>query len=165
MRQLAPADFDPQVVAEYDVTAETLDRVVRYLRLLQGPGAPALADIAVGGYYGTAALLHEVVELDILLEREPGLLNLKCRQMRALWERNKDAHVAALVAEYTYLQRRIREVLGEEVEIGALLWANTTKRDFDLLAESDWSGRLCVPDAAAVDRARRLLARLKEVGL
>ena len=75
------------------------------------------------------------------------------------------AGVAALVAEYTYLQRRIREVLGEEVEIGALLWANTTKRDFDLLAESDWSGRLCVPDAAAVDRARRLLARLKEVGL
>ena len=64
---MSPADFDPQVVAEYDVTAETLDRVVRYLRLLQGPDAPALADIAVGGYYGTAALLHEVVELDILL--------------------------------------------------------------------------------------------------
>ena len=57
------ADFDPQVVIEYGITAETLDRVVCYLRLLQGPGAPALADISIGGYYGTAALLHEVVEL------------------------------------------------------------------------------------------------------
>ncbi len=27
---LSLADFDPQVVAEYDVTAKTLDRVVRY---------------------------------------------------------------------------------------------------------------------------------------
>lgn len=50
------ADFDPQVVAEYDITEEDLDRVVRYLRLLQGPDAPTLADIAIGGYYGTAVL-------------------------------------------------------------------------------------------------------------
>jgi len=106
------ANFDPQVVAEYNITADDLRRVEHYLRLLQGPDAPALKDIAVGGYYGTSALLHEVVELDILLE-----------------------------------------------------WANTTMRDFDLLAESDWSGHLLVPDTAAVDRARRLLVRLREVDL
>jgi hypothetical protein len=69
------------------------------------------------------------------------------------------------VAEYTYLQRQIEQVLGQKVEIGALLRANTTVRDFDLLAKSDWSGRLLVPDMAAVDQARRLLARLKEVEL
>ena len=74
MRQLSLADFDPQVVAEYGVTADDLRRVERYLRLLQGPDAPAMRDIAGGGYYGTAALLHEVVELDILLERGPELL-------------------------------------------------------------------------------------------
>ncbi len=30
--------FDPQVVAEYGITEEDLDRVVRYLRLLLGVG-------------------------------------------------------------------------------------------------------------------------------
>ncbi len=159
------AGFDPQVVAEYGITADNLRRVEQYLRLLQGPDALALKDIAVGGYYGTAALLHEVVELDILLEREPRLLSLKRTQVRAFWGGNGDAHVTALVTEYTYLQRQIGEVLGEEVEISALLWANTTKRDFDMLAESDWLYPLLVPDAAEVDRAGRLLARLREVEL
>ena len=32
-----------------------------------------MRDIAVGGYYGTSALLHEAVELDILLEQDPKL--------------------------------------------------------------------------------------------
>jgi len=90
---------------------------------------------------------------------------LKRRQARAFWHLNDDAHVTALVAEYTYLQRQIRQVLGEEVEMSVLLRANTTRRDFDLLAESDWSGRLRIPDTAEVERARRLLAHLKEVGL
>ena len=157
--------FDPQAVAEYNITADDLRRVERYLRLLQGPDAPALKDIAVGGYYGTSALLHEVVELGILLEREPGLLSLKRRQARAFWWRNKDAHVTALVTEYTYLRRQIGEVLGEKVEINALLWANTTRRDFDLLAESTWPGHLRIPDAAEMERARQLLARLREVEL
>jgi len=162
---LSPADFDPQVVAEYGITAETLDRVVRYLRLLQGPGAPALADIAVGGYYGTAALLHEVVELDILLEREPGLLEMDRQSARDFWHANTDAHITALVAEYTYLQRRIRQVLGEEVSAGALLWVNADEHDFAMLATSDWPGPLRIPDAAEVDRARRLLRCLKETVL
>jgi len=159
------ADFDPQVVAECGVTEEDLDQVVRYLRLLQGPDAPALADIAIGGYYGTVALLHEVVELCILLERELKLLKWNRNSVRAFLNLNGDAHVAALVAEYTYLQCQIRQMLGEEVEVGALLRANTTMRDFHLLAESDWSGRLLVPGVAVVDRARRLLARLRRVEL
>lgn len=159
------ANFDPQVIAEYSITEDDLDQVTRYLRLLQGPDALALEDIALGGYYGTAALLHEVVELRILLEREPRLLSLKRRQARAFWHLNTDAHVAALVAEYTYLQRQIRQVIGEEVETSALLRANTTRRDFDLLAESDWSGRLRIPDTAEVERARQLLSHLKEVKL
>jgi len=165
VKQLALTDFDPRIVAEYNITANDLWRVERYLRLLQGPGAPALTDVAVGGYYGTAALLHEIVELDILLEREPGLLDLNRKQARAFWIRNNDAHVTALVTEYTYLQRQIREMIGEEVEIGALLCVNSTVRDFDMLAESEWPGRLRVPDATEVERVWQLLARLKEVKL
>lgn len=56
-------------------------------------------------------------------------------------------------------------MLDEEVEIGALLWANSVVRDFDMLAESGWSGRLRVPAAPKVERALQLLARLKEVKL
>jgi len=159
---LSPADFDPRVVAEYGITAETLDRVVRYLRLLQGPDAPALADIAIGGYYGTAALLHEVIELNILLKREPGLLEMDEESALNFWHANTDAHITALVAEYTYLQRRIRQVLGEKVSVGALLWVNADEHDFAMLATSDWPGPLRIPDAAEVDRARRLLGCLKE---
>jgi len=31
------ADFDPQAVADYDITADDLRRVEHYVRLLQGP--------------------------------------------------------------------------------------------------------------------------------
>ena len=36
------ADFDPQVVAEYDITEDDLRRVEHYLRLLQEPDPPAM---------------------------------------------------------------------------------------------------------------------------
>ncbi len=157
------AGFDPQAVAEYSITTDDLQRVECYLRLLQGPNAPALADIAVGGIYGTAVLLHEVVELRVLLEREPQLLAWDSESVRSFWRLNQDAHVAALIEEYTYLQCRIEQIFCERVEIGTLLWVNTTVDDFDLLAESAWPERLQVPDAEEIERAERLLARLKGV--
>lgn len=163
MKPLALTLFDPQVIAEYGVTANDLRQVERYLRLLQGPEAPTLADIAIGGYYGTAALLHEVVELRTLLKQEPRLLHWSGSSVRSFLKLHEDAHLAALVAEYTYLQRQIGQVLSEQVEMGALLRANTTMRDFNMLAESDWPGRLLYPDAMAVDRARQLLDRLKRI--
>ncbi len=65
------ADFDQAIIEKHGITERKLERVSRYVRLLQGDEAPTLRDIAVGGYYGSSALLHEVVELDILLEH-PG---------------------------------------------------------------------------------------------
>lgn len=162
-KPLTLADFDPGVVAEYGITPGDLRRVERYLRLLQGPDAPALADVAIGGYYGTAALLHEVVELRMLLKREPRLLHWSGSSAQSFLKLHEDAHLAALVAEYTYLQRQIGQVLSEQVEMGALLRANTTMRDFNMLAESDWPGRLLYPDAMAVNCARQLLDRLKRI--
>lgn len=159
------ADFDPQAVADYTITTDDLRRVERYLRLLQGPDAPALDDIAVGGNYGTAALLHEVVELRMLLDQEPDLLDWAQDSARAFLNHNPSAHIAALKAEYTYLQRWIEWIFGEEMEIGALVWANAGGRDFYLLVGSNWPERLFIPDAAAIDHARQLLARLKEVKL
>jgi hypothetical protein len=75
------ADFDPAIVAQYAITEQDLQRVARYVQLLQGEDAPTLADIVVGGYYGTSALLHEVVELRALLERESTISNCCWRRI------------------------------------------------------------------------------------
>ncbi|MFB0537752.1 MAG: hypothetical protein ACETWR_22525 [Anaerolineae bacterium] len=74
--EISLADFDPATVAQYAITEQDLQRVARYVQLLQGEDAPTLADIAVGGYYGTSALLHEVVELRALLEGESELFQM-----------------------------------------------------------------------------------------
>ena len=72
--EISLAAFDAAIVAQYTITEQDLQRVARYVQLLQGEDASTLADIAGGGYYGPSALLHEVVELRALLEREPELL-------------------------------------------------------------------------------------------
>ena len=161
---IALSDFDPVIVERYGITEEKLAQVVRYVRLLQGKDAPTLRDVAVGGYYGTSALLHEVVELEMLLAREPKLL--RWNRMAARWflERNVDAHVRALMAEYSYLQGQIERVFGQKVGIGALILANTVRRDFWLLAESEWDQPLFYPLESDLAQATRLLAALRRLG-
>ncbi len=156
-------DFDPYVVADHDITEEDLDRVVRYLRLLQGPDTLALEDIALGGYYGTSALLHEVVELDILLEREPGLLEMDRDAILAFWHANEDVHTRALAIEYRYLGDVIQCLFNVTVGIGALIVANASDWDLELLVESDVEIPLFKPDDEQVRRASDLLARLQAV--
>jgi hypothetical protein len=66
-------DFDQQVIQRWRITTGDLENVQRYVAKLQKHLAhSSLHDIAVGGIYGTSALLHEVVELRILLERDPA---------------------------------------------------------------------------------------------
>ena len=139
------------------------ERVERYLQLLQGPDAPALADIAIGGYYGTSVLLHEVVELDILLEREPELLETDRDDILAFWYANEDAHVRALVSEYEYLRDVIKRLFNVTVDIGALVVANASDWDLELLVESDIEIPLFKPDDELVRHASELLARLRAV--
>lgn len=158
------ADFDPQVVAEHHITERTLERVIRYVRLLQGEDAPTLQDIAAGGYYGTSALLHEAVELDILLRRDPGLLRKESSTVRYFFRLNLDAHVEAMVIEYDYLQRTIRRVFDEEVAWGALVVANASQEDFELLVESGVSKPLFRPRPEEIEQASRLLERLRTLG-
>ena len=157
------ADFDPQVVAEYDITEDDLRRVEHYLRLLQGPEALALEDISSGGYYGTAALLHEVVELDILLEREPRLLEMDRDDALALWRVNEDAHARALASEYGYLRDVIQRLFNVTVGIGALIVANASDWDLDILIESNVELPLFKPDDEQIRQASDILARLRAV--
>lgn len=158
------ADIDPQVVAEHHITERTLERVIRYVRLLQGEDAPTLRDIAVGGYYGTSALLHEVVELDILLERDPELLEMGQDEALAFFRVHEDAHAQALSEEYTYLQRVIRQVFGQRISIGALVVANALWDDFYILVESGIALLLFRPEDEEITRASALLDELRSLG-
>lgn len=158
------ADFDPAIIEQYHITERKLKQVLRYVWLLQGDDAATLRDIAVGGYYGTSALLHEVVELDILLERDPRLLRRSSHAVQRFFRADEDAHCRALAVEYRYLQRIIWKLLGEEVSIGALIMANALPEDFDILVGSDEPLRLFEPDRKEITRASLLLERLRAMG-
>jgi len=67
-------DFDHEAIEQHNVTAQDIDNARRYVALLQGTDSQTYADIAGGCYYGSSALLHEVIELRILLKRDRWLL-------------------------------------------------------------------------------------------
>ena len=90
------------------------------MALLQGTNSKTYADIAAGCYYGSSALLHEVVELRVLLKRDRWLLRRSGQRIKKFLQDNEDAHVEALQVEYPYLRRKIAEILGEKVGIGEL---------------------------------------------
>ena len=141
MKQVDLGAFDPGLVARERITADDLERVHRYVEMLQGHISPnTWDDIAFGGYYGTSALLHEVVQLRLLLARDPALLNRSAAELYDLVNHpeNLDAHVRALEAEYRYLYDTIRQVLGIEVNVAALVRANASRPfDWDALFESN----------------------------
>jgi len=131
------ADFDPQVVAEYGIAEEYLSRVMRYLRLLQRPDVPALADIAVGGHYGTAALLHEVVEVRLSLRTVPALLSWNKDKVRRFFYTHRHFHIRALVVEHLYLQQKMWDEFDIYVRTGTLVRAHAGVDEFDALAVSN----------------------------
>ncbi|MFB0536033.1 MAG: hypothetical protein ACETWR_13750 [Anaerolineae bacterium] len=118
----------------------------------------------MGGYYGTSALLHEVVELRALLEREPELLNWQGHAVRQFFHANPDVHANALVVEHRYLQACIEDIFGQRLSLGALVTANAGQRDFELLLASDISVPIFEPSLTEVRQAELLLERLRSLG-
>ena len=163
MLQFIPdlAIFDLKAIAQHGITEGDLHRVWRYVTILQGSRSPVLRDIAGGCYYGTSALLHEVIELRILLEREPYLLFWSKDMVRKFLWANKDTHVQALMVEYPYLQQKVQDALGEKVGLGALAVANAGLDDFWFLAESELPLPIFWPSDDEVCRATSLLVRLR----
>jgi hypothetical protein len=156
-------DFDPEAIEQHNVTAWDVESAYRYVALLPGTDSQTYADIAGGCYYGTSALLHEVVEVRILLERDRQLLTRSRREIKAFLQDNEDAHVEALKVEYVYLQQKVKEILGQEIGFGALLKANTISLDCQLLVESRLRRPIFEPTEVEIDQAAELLARLREV--
>lgn len=161
---IRPEDFDPEIVREYGITPRKLARVLRYVNAMPEMGRMSLTDIALGGFYGTSALLHEVVELAELEAQDPALLSRTSEQVRRALQRNFSAHIKALAAEYRYSQEKIEEVFGQQLGIGALILANALRRDFTLLLESDEPLPIFEPSPDKVAQARVLLDKLRSLG-
>jgi hypothetical protein len=159
-------DFDSTLVIEYAITDTDLTNVYLYLRAMQPRLEPGTwGDIRVGGYYGTSAFLHELIELRILLRRDPYLLTRSDIEVRAFARQpaNYDAHLRGLEVEYRYLQGIIRRVLHQEIDIGALLQANAKRQtDWDDLFDTDLP--FFEPTAADVHTAEAALMQLRRRG-
>jgi len=69
-----------------------------------------------------------------------------------------------MVVEYGYLQRTIRRLFEEEIAWGALVVANASREDFELLVESEVSKPLFKPKLAEIKQASQLLERLWALG-
>ncbi len=68
-------EFDKLPIVEYNITSTDLANVFHYLQVMQAHFVEGTwEEICLGGYYGASALLHEVVELRILLNRDRYLL-------------------------------------------------------------------------------------------
>jgi len=155
------ADFDPEAIEQHNVTAQDIENARHYVALLQGIDSQTYADIAGGCYYGTSALLHEVIELRILLKRDRWLLKRPCQWIKKFLQDNEDAHIEALQVEYPYLRRKIAEIIGEKVGIGELVRANASRWDFDRLFNSELDLPIFFPTDTEIERALMLLERLK----
>jgi len=157
-------DFDPDIIAAYHITERDLQNVVRYITILQGRESQVLNDLAAGGYYGTSVLLHEVVELRILLARNPLLLRKRKRAVGLFLKENAGAHIEGLMAEYSYLRRKIAYAFDKIVGIGELVRANASTEDFKMLFGAEGQMPVFEPTEEQVERASNLLARLKGLG-
>jgi hypothetical protein len=158
--------FDQEAVSQYNITRQDLENVGRYVMALQGHLSPnTLDDIALGGYYGTSALLHEVVELRLLLKRDPALLRRSATDIKrfATSPANYDAHLRAMEAEYRYLQSAIKRLFDRYIDMGALVKANARRPfDWDSLFDTDLSFHK--PQKEDIVEAEELLFQLKEAG-
>lgn len=160
------SDFDQRSIIEYAITARDLTNIYHYLQAMQAHFDVATwNDISIGGYYGTSALLHEVVELRILLNRDPYLLTRSTQAIKvfARSNNNRDAHVRGLEVEYNYLREIVDKVFGMRMNIAALLLANT-KRPGDWQDLFDTDLPFLEPTDEEIEEAEALLIRLHQMG-
>src|SRR5689334_19757522 len=98
-------DFDPEPLIEYAITTSDLTHVYLYLQAMQAEIWPgSWEDICLGAYYGASALVHEVVEIRILLSLDSYLFTRSKSEIKSFARRieNRHAHVRGLEAEYRY---------------------------------------------------------------
>jgi|688.fasta_scaffold468641_2 hypothetical protein len=159
-------DFDQEPIIEYAITERELVNIYQYVQAMQSHLTQGTwEEICEAGYYGASALIHEVVELRMLLRRDPYLLMRTEDEIKhfARQRQNRDAHCRGLEAEYRYLQNIIYRLYGIWLDVGALVRANTQRYgDWDDLFETNLP--FYEPALEEIEEAERWVKRLRNRG-
>lgn len=159
------ARLDPVGLNRYQITEKDAAKVERYIGIIQedflklGVETTWQNIVRFAGPYGTAILIHEVVEIRALAARGLRPLRRKMNSLRQLLAQHVDVHVIALYEEHRYLQEVINRLYGQTFEVATLIGANCISSDLELFLESDIG--LFILEEERIDEAGRILARLK----
>jgi hypothetical protein len=161
------AKLDPMAVARYQITEKDVRTIERYLSIIQ-------ADLELEGVslwqeiidfppaYATSLVIHELVEIRVLLARGIDPLKLDTDTLQQTLASNIDVHIQSVYEEHSYLQEYISRRYQQLFQIGTLLKVNrldVDEVDLQLLLSSD-IGVVIIEDDK-LDEARRIINELK----
>jgi hypothetical protein len=161
------AKLDPIAVARYQITEKDVRTIERYLSIIQ-------ADLELEGVslwqeiidfppaYATSLVIHELVEIRVLLARGIDPLKLDTDTLQQTLASNIDVHIQSVYEEHSYLQEYISRRYQQLFQIGTLLKVNrldVDEVDLQLLLSSD-IGVVIIEDDK-LDEARRIINELK----
>ncbi len=158
-------------VARYQITEKDIRTIERYLNIIQ-------ADLELEGVslwqeiidfplaYSTSLVIHELVEIRLLLARGIEPLKLDTDALQQTLASNIEVHIQAIYEEHFYLQEYISRRYHQLFQIGTLLKINrldVDEVDLQLLLSSN-IGVVIIEDKK-LDEARQIINELKgEIG-
>lgn len=158
--------FDSAGLDRYGITANGLQRVAKYVYILQSGLSETVWDEAVqiGGFYGTSILIHEVVEIRALQQAGIDPYRYTQKELACVLADHLQAHVVAIYEEHLYLQDVLLRQYGRRFEVATLVKANRADdTDLNYFLESDIGIFLLEQDR--VEEAKTYLEWLRQGGM
>lgn len=155
--------FDPVGLDHYGITADDLQRIERYIHILQSGLNETVWDEAVqiGGPYGTSILIHEIVEIRALQQAGIDPYRYTQKELARVLADHLLAHVVAIYEEHLYLQDMLLRQYGCRFEVATLVKANRADdTDLNYLLESNIGVFLLEPNR--VEEAKTYLEQLRQ---
>lgn len=103
------AKLDPMAVARYQITEKDIRTIERYLNIIQADleqegGSLWQEIIDFPQAYATSLVIHELVEIRLLMDRGIDPLKLETDALKRTLVSNIDTHIQAIYEEHSYLQ-------------------------------------------------------------
>lgn len=155
--------FDRVGLDHYNITADDLQRIERYVRILQSGLSETIWDeaIQIGGAYGASILIHEIVEIRALQQAGIDPYRYTQEELARVLADHLSAHVVAIYEEHLFLQDVLLRQYGCRFEVATLIKANRADdTDLHYFLESDIGVFLLEQDR--VEEARMYLERLRQ---
>lgn len=157
------AKLDPLAVARYQITEKDIRTIEHYLKIIQadlyGEASTWQDVLNFDGPYATSIVIHEIVEIRLLLETGIQPLKLKSKALRTALAANKTVHVVALYEEHIFLQEYIQRQFQQQFQIATLMMANRDEDDLELFLESDLG--VYILEEERIEAAQAILDRMK----